>query len=59
MILKKSHYSNINNSRKEIKYVKDVYKRRFQIEADSFLGQEEKLDTIFAQDVLYLDKICI
>ncbi len=56
--LKNSQFSIINKNRKEIEYVKDVYKRRVQIEADSFLGQEEKPDTIIAQDVLYLDKIC-
>ena len=58
MILKNSQFSILNKNRKEIEYVKDVYKRRVQIEADSFLGQEEKSDTIIAQDVLYLDKIC-
>ena len=58
MILKNSQFSILNKNRKEIEYVKDVYKRRVQIEADSFLGLKEKPDTIIAQDVLYLDKIC-
>ena len=58
MILKNSQFSIINKNRKEIEYVKDVYKRRVQIEADSFLVQEEKPVIIIAQDAFYLDKIC-
>ncbi len=36
MILKNSQFSILNKNRKEIEYVKDAYKRRVQIEADSF-----------------------
>ena len=42
-----------------MKYVKDVYKKRIQSEADSFLNQEEQPDTIIAQDILYVDRISI
>ena len=58
MILKNSQFSILNKNRKEIKYLKDVDKKRVQIKANSFLFQEEKPDTTIEQDVLYLDKIC-
>ena len=59
MILKNSKFSNINKDRKEVQYVKNVYRKRIQSEADSFLNQEEKPDTIVAQDILYIDRISI
>ena len=59
MILKNSHFSILNKERKEVEYIKDVYKKRVQIEADSFLNQEEKPDTIVAQNILYVDRISI
>ena len=49
----------INKETNEVEYVKDVYKRRIQSEADSFFNQEEQPDTIFAQDILYVDRILI
>ena len=49
----------LNKERKEVEYVKDVYKRRIQSEADSFFNQEEQPDTIFAQDILFVDRISI
>ncbi len=48
-----------NNQQKDIDYTKEVYKKRIQNEIDSYLDQEEKPDTILAQDVLYLDKVFI
>jgi len=57
--LKISQFSILNKERKEIEYVKDVYKKRIQSEADSFLNQEEQPDTIFAQDILSVDRISI
>ena len=59
MNLKISQFQILNKERKEVEYVKDVYKRRIQSEADSFLNQEEQPDTIFAQDVLFVDRISI
>ena len=59
MKLKISQFPILNKERKEVEYVKDVYKRRIQSEADSFFNQEEKPDTIFAQDILYVDRISI
>ena len=57
MKLKISQFPILNKERKEIEYVKDFYKKRIQSEADSFLNQEKKPDTIVAQDILYIDRI--
>ena len=59
MNLKISQFPILNKERKEVEYVKDVYKKRIQSEADSFFNQEEEPDTIFAQDILYVDRITI
>ena len=59
MNLKISQFPILNKERKEVEYVKDVYKRRIQSEADSFVNQEEQPDTIFVQDVLFVDRISI
>ena len=59
MNLKISQLPILNKERKEVEYVKDVYKRRIQSEADSFFNQEEQPDTIFAQDILFVDRISI
>ena len=59
MNLKISQFPILNKERKEVEYVKDVYKRRIQSEADSFFNQEEQPNTIFAQDILYVDRISI
>ena len=59
MNLKISQFQILNKERKEVEYVKDVYKRRIQSEADSFFNQEEQPDTIFAKDILYVDRISI
>ncbi len=59
MNLKISQFPILNKERKEVEYVKDVYKRRIQSEADSFVNQEEQPDTIFVQDILFVDRISI
>ena len=59
VILKNSKFSILNKERKELQYAKNVYKKRIQSEADSFINQEEKPDTIVAQDILYVDRISI
>ena len=59
MNLKISQFPIPNKERKEIEYVKDVYKRRIQSEANSFFNQEEQPDTICAQDILFVDRISI
>ena len=59
VILKNAKFSILIKKIKEVDYVKDVYKKRIQSEADSFINQEEKPDTIVAQDILYVDRISI
>ena len=59
MSIKISKFPIVNKETNEVEYVKDVYKRRIQSEADSFFNQEEQPDTIFAQDILYVDRISI
>ena len=59
MNLKISQFPILNKERKEVEYVKNVYIRRIQSEADSFFNQEEQPDTMFAQDILFVDRISI
>ena len=59
MNLKISKFPILNKKRKEVEYVREVYKRRIQIEADSFFNQEEQPDTIFVQDILFVNRISI
>lgn len=55
----KTPFSVPNKKKREIDYLKDVYKKRIQNEIDSYLDQDEKPDTIVSQDVLYIDRIFI
>ena len=61
MYLKTSPFSILNKERREIEYIKGVYKRRVQAEIESYKDPEEedKKDTINVQDVLMLDRISI
>ena len=61
MNLKRSPFSILNKERGEIEYIKGVYKKKIQAEIESFKDpeDEDKRDTIQAQDVLMLDKISI
>ena len=61
MNLKRSPFSILNKERKEIDYIKGVYKRKIQAEIESYKDpeDEDKRDTIQAQDVLMLDIISI
>ena len=63
MNLKRSPFSILNKERREIDYIKGVYKRKIQAEIESYKDPEEenedKRDTIQAQDVLMLDRISI
>ena len=47
--------------RREIDYIKGVYKRKIQAEIESYKDSEDedKKDTIQAQDILMLDRITI
>jgi len=61
MKLKRSPFSILNKERREIDYIKGVYKRKIQAEIESYKDpeDEEKRDMIQVQDVLMLDSISI
>ena len=61
MNLKASPFSILNKERRELEYIKGVYKRRVQAEIDSYTDpdEENKADTIQSQDVLMIDRISI
>ena len=61
MNFKRSPFSILNKERKEIDYIKLVYKQKIQSEIESYidLEDEEKKDTIQVQDVLILDRASI
>ena len=61
MNLKRSPFSIFNKESREIDYIKGFYKRKIQGEIESYKDpeDEDKKDTINAQDVLMLDSISI
>ena len=61
MKFKRSPFSILDKDRREMDYIKGVYKRKIQAEIESYkdADDEEKRDTIQAQDILMLDKISI
>ena len=61
MNLKTSPFSILNKEKRELEYIKGVYKRRGQAEIDSYKDSddEDKKDTIKSQDVLMIDRISI
>ena len=63
MNLKRSPFSILNKDKREMDYIKGVYKRKIQAEIESYKDpedeDEDKRDTIQAQDVLMLDRISI
>ena len=61
MNLKRSPFSILDKERREIDYIKGIYKKKIQAEIESYIDpeDEEKRDTIQAQDVLMLDSISI
>ena len=61
MNLKRSPFSILNKERREIDYIKGIYKKKIQSEIESYkdLEDEDKRDTIQARDVLMLDRISI
>ena len=61
MNLNRSPFSILNKEKREIDYVKGVYKRKIQAEIESYKDPEDenKKDTIQLQDVLMLDRISI
>ena len=63
MNLKRSPFSILDKDKREIDYIKGVYKRKIQAEIESYKDpedeDEDKRDTIQAQDILMLDRISI
>ena len=61
MNLKRSPFSILNKGRREMDYIKGVYKKKIQAEIESYkdTDDEDKRDTIQVQDVLMLDRISI
>ena len=61
MNLKRSPFSILDKERKEIDWIKGIYKKKIQAEIESYKDSddEDKRDTIQAQDVLMLDRISI
>ena len=61
MNLKRSPFSILDKDKREMDYIKGVYKKKIQAEIESYKDSEDedKRDKIQAQDVLMLDKISI
>ena len=61
MNFKRSPFSILDKERREIDYIKGIYKKKIQAEIESYKDSEDedKSDTIQAQDILMLDRISI
>ena len=61
MNLKRTPFSILDKNRREMDFIKLVYKKKIQAEIESYkdLEDEDKRDTIEIQDVLMLDRISI
>ena len=61
MNLKRSPFSILDKDKREMDYIKGIYKRKIQdaIESSEDPEVEDKRDTIQAQDLLMLDRISI
>ena len=61
MNLKRSPFSILDKDKREMDYIRGVYKRKIQAEIESYKDSEDEdnRDTIQAQDVLMLDRISI
>ena len=61
MNLKRSPFSILDKEKREMDYIKGIYKKKIQSEIESYIDpeNEDKRDTIQAQDVLMLDRISI
>ena len=59
MNLKRSPFSILDKNKREMDYIKGIYKKKIQSEIESYKvpEDEDKNDTIQAQDVLMLDRI--
>ena len=61
MNFKRSPFSILDKDKREMDYIKGVYKKKIQSEIESYKDSEDedKRDKIQAQDILMLDKISI
>ena len=61
MNTKSSPLSILDKDKREMDYIKGIYKKKIQSEIESYIDpeDEDKRDTIQAQDVLMLDRISI
>ena len=61
MNFKRSPFSILDKNKREMDYIKGIYKKKIQSEIESYKDQEDedKRDTIQAQDVLMLDNFSI
>ena len=61
MNFKRSPFSILDKDKREMDYIKGIYKKKIQSEIESYKDteDEEKRDTIKAQDILMVDKISI
>ena len=61
MNLKRSPFSILDKEKREMDYIKGIYKKKIQSEIESYKDpeDEDKRDTIQVQDVLMLDRISI
>ena len=61
MNFKRSPFSILDKDKREIYYIKLVYKKQIQAEIESYKDSEDEdmRDTIQVQDVLMLDRVSI
>ena len=61
MNLKRSPFSFLDKDKREMDYIKGVYKKKIQAEIDSYKDSEDEdmRDTIEAQDILMINRISI
>ena len=61
MNFKKKLFLILNKERREMSYIKGVYKRRVQAEIESYKDCEDikKINPIRSQDIIMLDRIWI
>ena len=61
MNLKRSPFSILDKDKREMDYIKGIYKKKIQSEIESYKDceDEDKTDTIKVQDVLMLDRISV
>ena len=59
--MKRSLFSILDKDKREIDYIKGIYKKKIQCEIESYKDpkDEDKRDTIEVQDLLILDRIYI